>query len=208
VVDGAVTNAFAHSIATALLVDGSGGADQVQSVETDLYRANPIEADDTSTVRVRTTRGTTVLAALTLCAEQAGLEPNIIVHGSAGRAVLRYTTDQLEIDGQPTRIEPLRDDLLENLLEHRADPGVPLLAPLSATGGFTRVLEAVRLSPPEEIGADLVRWQGDGLQRHPVVLEVENWVAQAAEDLALFSELGAPWTRHRHARPLETEIDK
>ncbi|HEY0691327.1 MAG TPA: Gfo/Idh/MocA family oxidoreductase [Kribbella sp.] len=208
VVDGAVTNAFAHSVATALLVDGSGGADQVQSVETDLYRANPIEADDTSTVRVRTTRGTTVLAALTLCAEQAGVEPSIIVHGSAGRAVLRYTTDQLEIDGQPTRIEPVRDDLLENLLEHRADPGVPLLAPLSATGGFTRVLEAVRLSPPGEIGADLVRWQGDGPQRHPVVLEVENWVARAAEDLALFSELGAPWTRHRRARPREAEIDK
>lgn len=200
VVDGAVTNAFAHSIATALLVDGSGGADQVQSVETDLYRANPIEADDTSTVRVRTTRGTTVLAALTLCAEQDGIEPSIIVHGSASRAVLRYTTDQLEIDGQPTRIEPVRDDLLENLLEHRADPGVPLLAPLSATGGFTRVLEAVRAAaPPEEIGADLVRWQGDGPRRHPVVLEVENWVAQAAEDLALFSELGAPWTRHRRA---------
>jgi predicted dehydrogenase len=208
VMDGVVTNAFAHSVATALLVDGSGGADQVQSIETDLFRANPIEADDTSTVRVQTTRGTTVLAALTLCAEQPGVEPSIIVHGSAGRAVLRYTTDQLEIDGRPSRTEPVRDDLLENLLEHRADPGVPLLAPLSATGGFTRVLEAVRLSPPREIGADLISWQGDGPQRHPVVLGVEDWVAQAVEHLALFSELGAPWTRPRHARPLETEIDR
>jgi hypothetical protein len=104
------------------------------------------------------------------------------VHGSAGRAVLRYTTDQLEIDGQPTRIEPVRDDLLENLLEHRADPEVPLLAPLSA--GRETAHSVTQL------------------------YEVANWVAQAADDLALFSELGAPWTRHRHARPLETEIDK
>lgn len=197
VVDGAVTNAFAHATATALLIDGSGEAGDVTSVETELFRANPIEADDTSTVRVRTARGTTLLTALTLCAAEHDGSPLIVVHGSAGRAVLQYTHDRLEVttpDGRTEYSEHDRVDLLENLLDHRADPGVPLLAPLAATGGFTRVLDAIRAAPPpREIAPALVRWQGDGLQRHPVVQDVEKWVTRAGEDLALFSELGAPW---------------
>ncbi|GAB3816454.1 Gfo/Idh/MocA family protein [Kribbella italica] len=197
VVDGAVTNAFAHSSATALLVDGSGAADQVSSVETELYRANPIESDDTSTVRIRTTRGTTIVAALTLAAEPPGGDPRIIVHGSRGRAVLTYSSDRLDltVDGITTTSTPSeRDDLLLNLIEHRADPTVELLAPLEQLGGFTKVLEAVRLAdPPREIDPAYVTWQGEGSQRHPVVTDVSKWAEQAAENLALFSELHTPW---------------
>ncbi|WP_241994827.1 Gfo/Idh/MocA family protein [Kribbella sp. VKM Ac-2568] len=198
VVDGVVTNPFAHSTAAALMIDGSARANQVVSVETELFRANPIEADDTSSVRIRTTSGTTVLTALTLCAQVPGAEPMVIVHGSAGRAVLRYPSDRLEItlDGRTTVTQYGRDDLLENLLDHRADPATPLLSPLAATGGFTRLVEAVRIAdPPAEIPAGLVRWQGEGPERRPVVLEVEKWVTRAAEELALFSELGAPWAQ-------------
>ncbi|GAB2554185.1 Gfo/Idh/MocA family protein [Kribbella endophytica] len=197
VVDGAVTNAFAHSSATALLVDGSGTAEQVTSVETELYRANPIESDDTSTVRIRTTRGTTIVAALTLAAEPPGGDPRIIVHGSRGRAVLTYSSDRLDltVDGITTTSTPSeRDDLLLNLIEHREDPTVELLAPLEQLGGFTKVLEAVRLAkPPQLIDPAYITWQGEGQQRHPSVTDVNKWAEQAAENLALFSELNAPW---------------
>jgi hypothetical protein len=178
------------------MVDGSGRADQVVSVETDLYRANPIEADDTSAVRIVTSRGTTVVTALTLCAEVHDHEPMVIVHGSAGRAVLRYASDRLTvtIDGRVSDTQYGRDDLLENLLDHRADQRVPLLAPFEETGAFTRVVEAVRVAaPPVEIPASLIRWDGEGLERRPVVADVEKWVARAGEELALFRELGAPW---------------
>ncbi len=197
VVDGAVTNPLAHSTAAALLLDGSPGVDDVRSVETELYRANPIESDDTSTVRIVTGRGTTILIAVTLCASEH-LEPQVIVHGSAGRAVLRYASDTLELhEGSCTTVKKLeRDDLLENLLAHRADPGVPLSVPLAATGGFTKVVEAVRVAEaPAEIPAEFVRWEGDGLERHPIVLDVEKWIDRASDELALFSELGAPWTQ-------------
>jgi len=198
VVDGAVTNAFAHATAAALMIDGSTRVDQVRSVETELFRANTIESDDTSTVRTITTRGTTVLTALTLCAAEHDGEPAIIVHGSTTRAVLRYSHDRLELTtkGETTVTQYERNDLLENLLEHRQNPDVPLLGPLAATGAFTQVLEAVRLAdPPTEIPAHQIRWEGNDLQRHPIVLNVEHWVTRAAEDLALFSELGAPWAR-------------
>ncbi|TCO30209.1 putative dehydrogenase [Kribbella steppae] len=196
VVDGAVTNPLAHSTAAALLLDGSPGADDVRSVETELFRANPIESDDTSTVRIVTGRGTTILIAVTLCAAEH-LEPQVIVHGSTGRAVLKYATDTLELhDGSGVTVTTYaRDDLLENLLAHRADPAVPLYCPLTATGGFTKVVEAVRVAEaPAEIPAGLVRWEGDGLERHPIVVDVEKWIDRASDELALFSELGAPWT--------------
>ncbi|TDW17345.1 Gfo/Idh/MocA family protein [Kribbella kalugense] len=188
VVDGAVTNPLAHSTAAALLLDGSTGVDDVRSVETELYRANPIESDDTSTVRITTSRGTTILIAVTLCATEH-LEPSLIVHGSEGDAVLRYASDRIG------ETKYARADLLENLLAHRADPAVPLYVPLAATGGFTRVVEAVRTAAdPVEIPAESVRWEGEGLERRPIVLDVENWIDRASDELALFGELGAPWT--------------
>jgi hypothetical protein len=99
----------------------------------------------------------------------------------------------LTIDGRVSDTQHGRDDLLENLLDHRAT-GVPLLAPFAETGGFTRVVEAVRVSPPpREIPAELVRWEGEGLERRPIVADVEKWVHRAGEELAMFSELGAPW---------------
>jgi hypothetical protein len=99
------------------------------------------------------------------------------------------------IDGRESDTQYGRDDLLENLLDHRADPAVPLLAPFVETGGFTRVVEAVRVSaPPREIPAELIRWDGEGLERRPIVADVEKWVARAGSELALFRELGAPWT--------------
>ncbi|MGY4767083.1 Gfo/Idh/MocA family protein [Kribbella sp. CWNU-51] len=195
VVDGAVTNPLAHATAAALLLDGSTGTDDVRSVETELFRANPIESDDTSTVRIVTARGTTILIAVTLCATEH-LEPAVIVDGSEGRAVLRYASDTLETDSGSTTYE--REDLLENLLAHRADPGVPLHCPLAATGGFTRVVEAVRTAKdPAGIPAGLIRWEGEGLERHPVVLDVERWIDRASDELALFSEIGAPWMSQR-----------
>ncbi|MEU4190719.1 Gfo/Idh/MocA family oxidoreductase [Kribbella sp. NPDC026611] len=190
VVDGAVTNPLAHATAAALLLDGSTSVDDISRVETDLYRANPIESDDTSTVRITTTRGTTILVAVTLCATEH-LEPELVVHGSKREAALRYATDELD-DAKYDRA-----DLLENLLAHRADRGVPLFCPLVATGGFTRVVEAIRTAAdPAEIPADLVQWEGEGPDRRPIVRDVEAWIDRAAAQRQLFSELRAPWTTH------------
>ncbi len=53
VMDGALTNPFAHAVATALAVAGKGLADDVAGIDAELFHANPIEADDTSCLRIR-----------------------------------------------------------------------------------------------------------------------------------------------------------
>ncbi|MDQ0663017.1 putative dehydrogenase [Arthrobacter ulcerisalmonis] len=196
VVDGVATNALAHAVATGLYLAGARTLADVASVETDLYRANQTESDDTSVLRVRTTQGTTLLCALTLCAPEQ-LDPTVTVHGTLGDITLSYTQDQVVIttaDGE-RRESYGRTDLLENLLAARAT-GAPLLCALQDTGAFTAVLEAIRTSPaPAPIGAEYVSWEGDGDDAHPVVGGISDLIARAIKAQATFAELGVPWAR-------------
>ncbi|MBW4093901.1 MAG: Gfo/Idh/MocA family oxidoreductase [Acidobacteria bacterium] len=196
VVDGVTTNALAHAVATALLIAGITSAESIDTVETDLYRANDVESDDTTTVRITPKVGPAVVCALTLCAPEQK-EPFVTVHGTAGTAVFYYTTDVVEIttEAGTTRTSYARADLLENLLAHRAS-GTPLLSSLENSGAFMRVLEAVRTAPdPSPIPTHYVDWVGEGTAAHPVVSGVSEWIQRATTAQATFSEIGAPWAR-------------
>ncbi|WP_144754461.1 DUF6807 family protein [Curtobacterium pusillum] len=199
VLDGVVTNPLAHAVATALALVGCRRADQVARVEVELYRANAIEGDDTSTVRVTTTAGLEATAALTLCAP-AEVPPTVRVRGTTGTATLGYTTDEVTVDGVTRDLG--RTDLLENLLAHRSR-GDDLLVPLESTGAFVEVLEAVRATEPVRIDHPWVTWEGDGAERRPLVTDVEAIVDRAADQRALFSEVGAPWAHTAHDEVLQ-----
>ncbi|GGK21438.1 oxidoreductase [Streptomyces camponoticapitis] len=201
VVDGVLTNPLAHAVATALELAGAGAAEDVASVETELFRAHDIEADDTSSVRITTTGGLPVTAAVTLCAERAG-EPYVIVHGDRGRITFWYKQDRVLVQRAghgPEETVHGRTDLLENLVEHLAG-GAELLVPPHRTGAFMRVVEAVRTAPePTALPADAWYTEpaaaGTGVRR--VVRGIDGMVAAGADTLTLYSELGAPWARPR-----------
>ena len=196
VVDGVATNALAHAVATGLSLAGAHTLADVASVETDLYRANDTESDDTSVLRVRTAGGDTLLCALTLCASEQQ-DPTVTVHGTRGDITLFYTRDEVVIstpDGE-RRDTFGRTDLLENLLDARAT-GAPLLGALPDTGAFTAVLEAIRTSPaPAPIDPASISWEGDGDDAHPVVQGISDMMGRAIKAQATFAELGAPWAR-------------
>src|SRR3954447_19133044 len=204
VVDGALTNPFAHAVATALAVAGATTAGTLSSVEVELYHANPIEADDTSCVRVRTSDGLVIAIAATVAAERPH-DPELIVHGSAGRITLAYKTGRVRLqagDVDQTTEHP-GTDLLENLLAHVRDPAVPLLVPPRDTHSFMEVVEAVRCAPdPADIGAEHRRSEGEGSSQRAVVPGVAALVARSAEELQMFSELGAGWAQPGTVRDL------
>lgn len=197
VVDGALTNPLAHAVATALELAGGGTAEDVASIETELFRAHDIEADDTSCVRITTTRGLPVTVAVTLCAEKAG-EPYVVVHGDRGRITFWYKQDRVLIQRAghgPEEAVHGRTDLLENLVEHLAGRAA-LLVPPQRTGAFMRVVEAVRTAP-EPVALPSDAWHTEpatastGTRR--VVRGIDALVAAGADTLTLFSELGASW---------------
>jgi predicted dehydrogenase len=201
VVDGALTNPFAHALATALRVDGNDGDDLAGAVELELWHAYDIDSDDTAALRLRTSRGTTITVAVTLCAADPGL-PYIVIHGERGRAVLWYNRDQLSISDGPT-VTYGRVDLLENLIAHLADPDVPLIVPLASTRAFMQAVEAVRLAPsPRPVPSEFVDArpvQNEvGSAERRTVPGIEDLVRASADRLALFSELDAPWAKTAH----------
>jgi predicted dehydrogenase len=193
VVDGVATNALAHAVATGLRLAGARTLADVELVETDLYRANDTESDDTSVIRIRTAAGTVLTCALTLCAPLQSA-PKVTIYGTLGHVTLSYTEDRLEITTPGgTRNEAFgRTDLLENLLAARTEQD--LLSPLSGSGAYVSVLEAVRTADaPRLIHPDHVTWLGEGDDAHAVVHGIESWIRRATLGQATFSELGTPW---------------
>ncbi|MBT2585507.1 DUF6807 family protein [Arthrobacter sp. ISL-95] len=196
VVDGVATNPLAHAIATALRIAGARTAGDLASVETDLYRANDIEADDTSVIRLRTTNGLPITCALTLCATES-VEPYVMLHGTEGTAVFHYTEDRVTVrtEAGETTHSFGREDLTENLLQHLSE-GTSLLSPLDHSGAFMRVLEAIRTAEaPALIPTECVNWVGTGDQAHAVIPNIEDILERATRAHATFSELGLPWAR-------------
>ncbi|MEV4313618.1 Gfo/Idh/MocA family oxidoreductase [Actinocrispum sp. NPDC049592] len=190
VVDGALTNPFAHAVASAILV--AGQADMLPSrIEVELHHARRIEADDTASARLTFPNGIQVVAAATLCAE-GQQEPYVVLHTTRGKARWWYRSDWLEINDTRIPVGP-PIDLLRNLAGHVRDR-TPLVAPLSHTRAFTAFVQAVRDSAgPTRIPAQWVQSIDDGLERRYVVHGVDRLVEAAAEEMALFSELGVAW---------------
>lgn len=209
VVDGVVTNPLAHAVATALWVGGARASTDIAYVNTDLWRANPIEADDTSSLRAVGTDGTRYGFGLTLCAAER-TPARVLVLGTEGEIELEYEHDVVRLRTGRVVAEKQygRTDLLENLLLART--GERLLCDVRDTGAFMQVLEAVRTAAdPAPIGDAYVDWadglaaapgiagtQGnpEGDSRHPVVHDVAEWCERAAREQRTFTELGAPWT--------------
>ncbi|MDI5977168.1 DUF6807 family protein [Amycolatopsis magusensis] len=192
VTDGALTNPFAHAIASALWLAGAEEPESLREIDVELYRVNPIEADDTSCVRLRVADGTVITVAVSMCADRRH-EPAVVVHGQHGQAELTYTTDEvcLRRPGAPDQVtRHPRTDLLENLVEHIRD-GTELLVPLQRTGAFMRVVDAVRrAAEPRPIAPVHLAGRNGGGR---VLADIERLTRRSADNLAMFSELEVPW---------------
>jgi len=193
--DGALANPLAHAWMQCLaIMDG----DRPVGVELERYRCRDIEVDDTACLRITLASGRPVVVAVTLCGEEF-IPGEVVVHGTAGRAVLEYPTDRLRLPGDTDFREiPGRANLLENLIRHRAD-GTPLIAPLARTEPFTAVLGVLNSAPePAFLGGDLVVEEGEAPARKVTIKGVNAALRQAAEKLALLSELPVPWAVGPH----------
>lgn len=189
IVDGVVTNPLAHAVATALRIAGARRREDVERIELELFRANEIEADDTSSVRVTLRDGRRVTAALTLASPEQ-TAPLIEVRTSDADVLFAYTSDDLTYpDGRV--VHTGRTDLVEQLLDHR-EHAIPLSAPLVEAGAFMTVLEAVRRAPrPKLVPASEITVLVDREAPLATIAGITETVERAARSGALFSEVGA-----------------
>ena len=203
VMDGALVNPFAHAVMQSLAVaDAAGAAVLPITVELERYRSRDIEVDDVACLRLSFADGVRTVIAVTL-ASATFAAGEIIVTGTDGRAVLEYPKDRVQMPGESELREvPGRVGLLENLIEHRADPSVRLLAPLSRTAIFTMIAEAIVAAPmPVRIDDRYLSPHPDGTGN--VVDGIEDLLRSAVARGAMPSELGAPWAAAPHRAVLD-----
>ncbi|MDG4768323.1 Gfo/Idh/MocA family oxidoreductase [Solwaraspora sp. WMMD406] len=205
--DGALANPLAHATMQCLAVAAAVDKGAPVLVELERYRVRPIEVDDTASMRITLDSGLSIVVAVTLAGEDF-VAGEVLVHGTAGVAVLEYPTDQLRLPGEPAmRLVPGRTGLLENLLAHRRDPvGVPLIAPLSRTASFTSVLEVLQAAPlPRLLGPERVSSTGSaGADRVLTIDGINRILRRSATELSLFSEGDdVEWAVRPHRARLE-----
>jgi predicted dehydrogenase len=205
VVDGALVNPLAHALMQALDSASAAGAGAPARIAVERYRTREIEVDDTTFARITFASGLRMIAAVTLAGEDL-IAGEVIVDGRAGRAVLEYPTDRLALPGDPElRSVPGRVDLLENLLAHRADRRMALIAPLERTAAFTAVLEsltALALPAPQLLDDPYVESRGEGSGRVQVIRGVNAVLRTAARTGRLPSESGVEWAVTPYSAPI------
>ena len=205
VIDGALVNPLAHALMQALDAAAAAGAGAPVRIEVERYRTREIEVDDTTFARITFASGLRMIAAVTLAGPDY-IAGEVLVDGRAGRAVLEYQADRLALPGDPElQSVPGRVDLLENLLAHRADPQVALIAPLERTAAFTAVLEsltALALPLPELLDDPYVESHGEGAGRVQLIRGVTAVLRQTARTGRLPSESGVAWAVTPYSAPV------
>ncbi|MEU7575481.1 Gfo/Idh/MocA family oxidoreductase [Micromonospora sp. NPDC049240] len=190
--DGVLSNQFAHGLAQALVFAAQALDAVPEAVEVERYRTRDIEVEDTARLTVTLTGGRRIQVAVTVASDRF-TDGTLTFFGGRGQARWQYRHDRIEVGGDPARrIETGRAGLLENLLDHRDDPRVPLVAPLSATHGFVAVLDALHRSPaPAAVPAAFLRPHpgGDG----SVVDRINGVLAESHRRRVSLAEAGAPW---------------
>ncbi len=189
--DGALTNPFAHAVMNCLAVLGWESLDRFEEVVVERFRANPIEVDDTSVLRVRHGTGELVVA-VTLCAETIR-EPVCTVRGTGGSAAWGYTGDEVTLDlgdGGAAVERFSRAGLLDEIVDVLSGEDRELSCPLARTRGFVRLVEAITAAPVHEIASSRIAVAGSRAATSRVVTGVDEMVDAAASRGVLLSELG------------------
>jgi predicted dehydrogenase len=207
VLDGPTMNALSHLLNNCLIAAGAGNPQSAEprTVQAELYRANRIESEDTSCIRIQAKNGVSVHYYATLCGRQS-TQPMIRIVGAKGELewsyanTLKLHTSEGETkdfffpeEGQfNDKFYNMYDNFLrvwrgeeERLFCSLADCRSFLLA---ANGAFTA---SSRIHPiPEPYAQDEHPAEGSSYTYIP---EIGEHMQQAAASGKLYSELAIPW---------------
>jgi predicted dehydrogenase len=203
ILDGDINNPLAHVVCNGLFFAGSQQATLANPlrVEAELYRANQIESEDTSAVRIQTAEGIEVLSWLTLaCKDET--DPITVIETEQASIKL-INLEKVEITWHDGRVE-FRDSYKENrieMIEHlcrslRGDE--PLIGELANLRPFTLSVNAafesvgsIHTIPASALDCVTVR----ETETQVAIAGMAAILKEAYEQNALFSEIGVEWAR-------------
>lgn len=206
VLDGTVMNPFAHLlqmvVQIAALPAMSGGLPNVpEQVQAELYRANPIESEDTSSIRVKMSAGPSAYFYATVCTNNPVSSPQVIVQGSKGTIQCDYiqrmtlTTEEETITYENPEKWPVSSNLMNFVRVLRGEEK-ELNSPLAkvrpymlAANGAFESAAPIQPVPAEYVNTYTVH---NGQISH-CITNIDVQLRQAFDRNELLSEIGVPW---------------
>ncbi|MSU66635.1 MAG: Gfo/Idh/MocA family oxidoreductase [Opitutus sp.] len=211
VLDSPANNAFAHFLLLALFWAGDtpATAAPVSTLEAELYRSRPIESFDTLSLRARTAGGTEIL----FYGSHSGVEdrpPEILLAGDGGEIRWTYERDYaVTRRGRAPEVFPVPDQLetrlrvLEVVVARLRGENEFIVEP-SLARSHTHLVNALHEFFPLVDVAPGHRDAGEtGKGDAHLIRGLDETIAAAAKQGALFSEVGAKWARPNPAHSLK-----
>lgn len=208
--DGPLNNPHAHYITQAMLFASmeAGGFASPVSVQGELYKAHPIEGEDTACVRARTDTGAQIVFLSSLCGEDGIRRTDVEVFGDKGRALWSFEATRIQAEGKPpvemATTRTLSEVVLRDMLRCLETGERPLVTIRQTrphvlfTNGAYESARTIRPVPPEH-----VRRLPQGDDEIVELVGINGIVEQAGNERKLFSEIGVPWAAPSEAFGLE-----
>jgi len=203
VLDGTLSNPFAHLVHNCLIVAGQGEARNVEmkSIQAELYKGHDIDGEDTAAVRVKTKQETEIRIYTTLCNE-TGETPYILVKGSKGSAFWSYSNIlKVNADQEKTYVYEEKDsaaltgNIYRNLLDVLSGGKEELYAPIDFCRPFVLLLNGAYESsrgtykiPDQYLD---IRPEGDTVAT--TLIHAKDIFDTAIQTGKLFSEIPVNW---------------
>jgi predicted dehydrogenase len=202
--DGSVNNPMAHQLNLALHLASRSPFEwaQPKAVRAELYRAHPIETEDTTCSEIATSDGPTIYFYTTLCSKHYANRTAWRVFGTEAQAEWEDNTLRLLRNGRVLDTITFGDEhygsvsaMVENMALFLRGKADRLLCPFQKTRAFVAAVEGMFQSSRvvHPVPSEFVR-------RFPIedstateITEIDEHLQAAAQKQALLSDLKVPW---------------
>lgn len=200
VLDGTLNNPLAHALANSLYFVAGEHRQfaSPETVEALLVHGNPIESEDTASLRVVTTEGAEVICNFTLCAEEP-LEPITVIDTELAEIEFQdFSTVTIRWrDGRVESRESYKEnriDMLEELalgVVGQAEPMCDIAMCRPFTVAVNAAFEA--FGPPQPVSPDWVERSQEGTALLSRIRDINKALLAAHRDARMLTKETAPW---------------
>lgn len=203
ILDGTVNNQFSHLINNCLLVAGLRGKDcgAPEWVQAELYRANDIECEDTSSIRILTKGKVQIDFGSSLCCVTQEV-PHLWIEGDDGTAYWDYD-GKIEFyhknAKEPFEAKCIRSDaetdMYNNIFDHISGKNEEVTCPLKLSENFVLAsnlaFESSRMT--HRIDARFITRTDVGGNPTVVIHGINHMIHRCVNEKKMFSECGVEW---------------
>jgi len=205
VLDGPTGNALAHYLFNALYWSEPtwGKAATPVEVTAEIYKAHPIQGEDTAGLRVTTEGGTEIHYLVTLAAEH-DYDPVTYVEGDHGTVQWKMRGDAVLWHDEPGQGEVIlndsrseHDEVFRNAIRYLLGETQELNCPLRMTRPYVLALNGAYESAQsiEQIPDAYVRRYQEDDEMHTELKGIDSAINECFRQRALYSEIGLEWAR-------------